>query len=214
MRVLDVATGCGNPAIRIAKRVGPGGRVVATDSAADMLEAAGRFAKAAGVAEILERRVMDMNAIDLEAGSFDAATYSFALMFAPDPAAVMTSIHRVLGKGGRFALCVWDEPEKNPFFTTVFSHVAAIAPPPSPPPPNAPGVFRRRHRPARAHRARHRALPRRRSTRDPGDGPVRDGKEVGRTPMTRPGARSRRPFFHPGDRSSHHLLADRNRVYP
>jgi SAM-dependent methyltransferase len=141
MRVLDIATGCGNPAIELARRVGPSGRVVATDGFADMLAAAARFAKAAGVSEQLETHVMDMNAIALDEGSFDAVTYSFALMFTPDPVKVMTSVHRVLKRGARFALSVWDEPAKNPFFTTVFGSLAGIAPQP-PPPPNAPGPFR------------------------------------------------------------------------
>jgi len=45
----------------------------------------------------------------------------------------------VLKPGGRFALCVWDEPAKNPFFTTVFSALAQAGAPA--PPPNAPGPF-------------------------------------------------------------------------
>jgi enediyne biosynthesis protein CalE5 len=142
MRVLDIATGCGNPAIEIARRVGSSGRVVATDGFADILAAADRFAKAAGVSEQFETRVVDMNAITLDEGSFDAVTYCFALMFAPDPTTVMKSVHRVLKEGARFALSVWDEPAKNPFFTTVFGSLAAVVPPQAPPPPNAPGPFR------------------------------------------------------------------------
>src|SRR4029453_9925915 len=37
LRVLDLACGTGDPALEIARRVAPGGRVTATDLSADML---------------------------------------------------------------------------------------------------------------------------------------------------------------------------------
>jgi len=138
-RILDLACGTGLPALALAERVGSGGSVIATDVAADMLAACSRRAHAAGVA--LDLREMDMHAPAFDDASFDAVTLAFALMFSPDPAKVTTAMRRVLRPGGRAAVAVWDEPARNPFFTTIFGPIlyATNAPPPS---PTAPGPFR------------------------------------------------------------------------
>src|SRR4051812_12423240 len=57
-RVLDVAAGTGGPALTAATRVGPGGGVLATDIAANMLAYAERAAFQRGLAN-LATRVMD-----------------------------------------------------------------------------------------------------------------------------------------------------------
>lgn len=135
--VLDLASGVGQPAIEAARR---GARVIATDIAADMLAGCARRAKASGVS--LELRELDMQ--DLRAiadSSIDSVTCSFALMFSPDPVRVMGEVHRVLKPGGAFALAVWDEPTKNPYFTTLFGALSQFVSMP-PPSPDAPGPFR------------------------------------------------------------------------
>lgn len=139
MTALDLACGPGQPAIPMARRVAPRGKVIATDIAADMLAACERLARAEGVAN-LELREMDMHAIALPDASVDAVTCAFALMFSPEPARVLAEIRRVLVPGGRFAVAVWDVPAHNPFFTTMFGVIAQLAPthPPSP----TPGPFR------------------------------------------------------------------------
>ena len=48
-RVLDIATGSGEPAITAARKVGPEGLVVATDQSATMLELARERAQALGL---------------------------------------------------------------------------------------------------------------------------------------------------------------------
>jgi SAM-dependent methyltransferase len=142
MTVLDVASGAGQPAIQVARVIGPTGRVIATDVASDMLAGCERRARAAGVTN-LEVREADMHDLrGIEDASVDAVTFGFALMFSPDPVRVMKEIARVLVPGGRVALCVWDEPAKNPFFTTMFGAIAEVAPPGPLPSPNAPGPFK------------------------------------------------------------------------
>jgi len=125
MEVLDLATGVGNPAIAAARRVQPGGRVVAVDVSADMLAAASRRARAAGVDNVSFSR-MDMHDLRLADASFDAVTFSMALMFSSDPVEVMTEIKRVLRPGGRFALIVWGERDGNPYFTALFEPLARM----------------------------------------------------------------------------------------
>ena len=135
--VLDIASGVGQPALEAARR---GAHVIATDVAADMLAGCDRRAKANGVT--LELRELDMHDLrGVDDGSIDAVTFGFALMFSPDPVKVMREIHRVLEPGGHFALAVWDEPAKNPYFTTMFGLLAQVAPMP-PAKPDAPGPFR------------------------------------------------------------------------
>jgi SAM-dependent methyltransferase len=135
--VLDLACGAGQPAIEAARR---GAHVIATDVAADMLAGCGRRAKTSAVT--LELRELDMHDLrGVADSSIDAVTLGFALMFSPDPAKVMREIHRVLKPGCAFALAVWDEPAKNPYFTTLFGALGQfVAMPPAS--PDAPGPFR------------------------------------------------------------------------
>lgn len=140
LQVLDLACGTGQPAAEAAVRVRPGGRVVATDLAPDMVAATRRKVQRLGLDNV-EAREMDMQALALPDASFDAATCRFGLMFAPDPVRAAAEVRRVLRPGARFALSVWDEPAANPFFTVLARAVADFVPMP-PPDPSAPGVFR------------------------------------------------------------------------
>ena len=82
-RVLDVAAGTGEQTLAAARRVGPTGRVLATDIAPGMLEVAAEEARQAGLPNV-ETRVMDAQSLDLEADAFDAAISRRGLMLIPD----------------------------------------------------------------------------------------------------------------------------------
>lgn len=125
MTVLDLATGVGHPALAAARRVEPGGSVIAADVSADMLAAAARRIGAAGVDNV-SLREMDMHDLRLPDQSVDAATFSFALMFSPDPGKVLAELRRVLRPGARLGILVWAERERNPYFTTVFDAMARV----------------------------------------------------------------------------------------
>lgn len=139
MRVLDLACGTGAVAEVEARRVAPNGTVTATDLAPEMVAAARRRIERLGLA--VEIREMDAEHLDFPDGSFDAVICRFGLMFCPDPTRAVREMHRVLRTGGRFALCVWDEPAKNPFFTGIGQLMAKLLALP-PVDPKAPGVFR------------------------------------------------------------------------
>jgi len=62
-RVLDVAAGAGEQSLRIARRVGPSGRVLATDIAPDLLARAAADAAAEGLGQV-ETAELDGEAID------------------------------------------------------------------------------------------------------------------------------------------------------
>jgi SAM-dependent methyltransferase len=138
--VLDVACGTGIPALGIAERVAPNGKVVAVDVAAKMVRAVGRKAAAAGILNI-EPREMGAEALDFPDATFDAVTMKDGLMFSPDPVRALAEIRRVLRPGGHFALTVWDEYSKCHLFNTMFGPVSKALNRP-PPDPTKPGPFR------------------------------------------------------------------------
>jgi SAM-dependent methyltransferase len=139
-RVLDVAGGSGQPAITIAERVGTSGSVVSTDLSDAMLDVARRHATSRGLDRI-EFQTMDAERLEFETASFDAVTCSSALMFVPDALGAVREMRRVLRRGGRAAIMVWDEPQHNSFFTMAGGSVAKFFPP-APPAADAPGAFR------------------------------------------------------------------------
>jgi 2-polyprenyl-6-hydroxyphenyl methylase/3-demethylubiquinone-9 3-methyltransferase len=94
-RVLDVAAGTGNVAIRAAEA---GASVVASDLTPENFEAGRRAAAESGVA--IEWVEADAEALPFDDGSFDAVTSSFGAMFAPDHAAVASELLRVCRPGG------------------------------------------------------------------------------------------------------------------
>lgn len=145
-RVLDVATGIGEPALTAARRVGPTGRVVAVDLAPTMVEIARERALAEGLANV-DARVADAEALELPPRSFDAATSRWGLMLMPSPRAALDGIRACLAPGGRLAAAVWGAKEVVPFLATptaVLEREVGVAPPPGTPGPftlGAPGAL-------------------------------------------------------------------------
>lgn len=140
MRVLDVASGSGQPAFRAAERVGRGGRVVGIDISPRMVELSSRRAAAEGIGW-LEIREGDAERLPFADESFDAVTCACGLMLFPNAVGAVAEMRRVLKRGGRYAIAVWDEPSKSTFMTLAGSALATAFPP-APPDPNAPSGFR------------------------------------------------------------------------
>ena len=137
--ILDLAAGLGETAFLAAPRVGPTGRVLVTDFAAGMLNAARRRAAEFGVTNA-EFRELDAERMTLDAESVDGVVCRWGYMLMADPAAAFRETHRVLRPGGRLAFSVFGPPEAN----AVASLVGRIlvderhTPPPA---PGAPGIF-------------------------------------------------------------------------
>jgi ubiquinone/menaquinone biosynthesis C-methylase UbiE len=112
-RVLDIATGIGEPALTAAQWVGPSGHVLATDIAPEMLDFGKSRAADMGLGN-LEFRQMDAEAMDLPDASFDAVLCRFGLMFLPNLDADLRTILRLLVPGGWFAAAVWSTADKVP----------------------------------------------------------------------------------------------------
>jgi 2-polyprenyl-6-hydroxyphenyl methylase/3-demethylubiquinone-9 3-methyltransferase len=98
-RVLDVAAGTGNVAIRAAEA---GAAVVASDLTPENFAAGRREARARGVE--LEWVEADAEALPFGDGEFDVVTSSFGAMFAPDHQAVADELLRVCRPGGTIGM--------------------------------------------------------------------------------------------------------------
>jgi len=138
-RVLDAATGPGEPAVTAAHRVGSSGQVVATDLAPQMLALGRERAAELGLHNI-DFREMDAEALDLPEHSFEIVLCRFGLMYLPDPQAALVRMHQLLVPGGRLVAAVWGSPQKVPFARwplEVAMRVLQV----SAPPPQMPGPF-------------------------------------------------------------------------
>jgi len=130
-RVLDLACGTGWASREVAARA-PGARITGCDIAGCLLDAARAIAKR-------ERLDIDYETGDAEAlpyadGAFDALISTFGVMFASNPEAAAGEVARVLRKGGRLAIVVW-QPECTLFqmFQVMKPYLPAPAKPlPSP----------------------------------------------------------------------------------
>lgn len=138
-RVLDVAAGTGEPAMTVARRVGPTGSVLATDIAPNVLAYARRAAAAQGLSNV-ETRVMDGEHLELPDVAFDAVLSRVGLIYFPDRQRALAEIRRVLAPGGRIAAMVYSTAENNPFFSIPIDIIRRRAQLP-PPAPGHPGPF-------------------------------------------------------------------------
>lgn len=139
-RVLDVAAGAGEQSITAARRVLPGGHVLATDIAPALLERAAADAAAAGLGNV-EVRELDGEALsELQPASFDAAISRVGLIYFPDQRRAVAGMRRAVTPGGRVAAVVYSTPDRNPFFAIPVSIIRerTAAPPPL---PGQPGPF-------------------------------------------------------------------------
>lgn len=139
-RVLDVATGIGEPAMTAARRVRPSGKMTAIDISPQMVSIATARAKSLGLEGIIEFRQSDAEQLDFTDGSFDAVLSRWGMMFLPNLPSVLARIKRMLVGGGRLAAAVWSTPSRVPVLDLAFTAVrkAINAPPP---PPGTPSVF-------------------------------------------------------------------------
>jgi SAM-dependent methyltransferase len=147
-RVLDVAAGAGGQTLAAARRVGPSGRVLATDISPAILAFAEHIAREQGLPWV-DVRVLDGENLDVEPGAFDSVISRVGFIYFPDQAAAFASMLRALRPGGRLAGVVYSTPEANRFFSipvAVIRRRAALPPPlPGQPGPfsfGAPGVAR------------------------------------------------------------------------
>ncbi|TKB90353.1 MAG: methyltransferase domain-containing protein [Nitrospira sp.] len=140
MRVLDLGSGTGYPALLAAQTVGSSGNVTGIDLAEQMLEAARRKAASLKLSNITFA-TGDVTILPFEAASFDAITTRFCLMFLPKIPKAVAEIARILKPDTWVAAAVWSAPEKNPYLKIPIDGIKQFIELP-PPDPTAPGIFR------------------------------------------------------------------------
>lgn len=137
--VLDVAAGAGGQSLAAARRVGPTGQVLATDTSPAILGHAAAAAVAAGLTTVRTRE-LDGERLDVDPGAFDAVICRLGLIYFPDQLGALGGQYRVLRPGGRIAAVVYSTAERNGFFSVPISIIRRRAQLP-PPEPGQPGPF-------------------------------------------------------------------------
>jgi enediyne biosynthesis protein CalE5 len=139
MRVLDLGSGTGYPALLTAQTVGSAGSVTGLDLAESMVTVAQRKAARLGLNNVTFR-TGDVTTLPFEASSFDAVISRFCLMFLPEIPQAVAEIGRVLKSGGYVAAAVWSGPDKNPYLRIPMDVIKQFVELPTPD-PTAPGIF-------------------------------------------------------------------------
>lgn len=130
-RVLDVATGLGEPAVTAARRIAPDGHVTAIDLSDDMLAFGRRRAAEIGLDNITFRQC-DAAELTLEDNKFDAILCRWGLMFFANLDRALERMRAVLSDQGRFVALVWGPPERVPTLSLsgrVLRRTLGMAPP-------------------------------------------------------------------------------------
>jgi SAM-dependent methyltransferase len=139
-RVLDLASGVGDPALSIAAEITPSGRVTATDLGRGMMSLAEELARKEGLTNI-EFREASAESLPFPDSSYDRLTCRFGVMFFPDLGKALGECLRVLKPGGRAAFVAWGKTDQ-PFFNTTAAILLKHVPvPPPPPDPDGPSLF-------------------------------------------------------------------------
>jgi ubiquinone/menaquinone biosynthesis C-methylase UbiE len=139
-KVLDIATGIGEPAITAAKKVGGSGHVLATDISPQMLSVAKERAISLGLQNLIEFKEGDIETIELPSSAFDAVLCRWGLMFLPDLKAGLSNIYQSLLNDCRFAAAVWASPAQDTLIATMMNTIMKETNS-QPPPPGTPGPF-------------------------------------------------------------------------
>ena len=139
MRVLDLACGAGSQSLRAAERVGPKGRVVASDISATMLAHVQEAARSRGLSNI---ETLECAAEDLPGtvGVFDAAISRLGLMLFAAPMQALKVVQSVLKPKARISVLVFTTPSCNPFMSEPMQILLRHAGK-EPPAAGKPGIF-------------------------------------------------------------------------
>lgn len=137
--ILELAAGAGDTGFLAARQIGPTGRVISSDFAPAMVDAARRRAAALRLDNV-EFRVVDAESLALDTDSIDGIICRWGYMLMGDPAAALCESRRVLRPDGKLVFSVWAEPSRNPWASVVGGLLVEAGHMP-PPEPETPGIF-------------------------------------------------------------------------
>jgi SAM-dependent methyltransferase len=121
MKVLDLASGTGEPAISLASCVGAEGQVTALDLSSELLKIAWERAQQRGLTNFSIQQG-DAHQLPFRDQSFDLVTSRFGVMFFEDGESALREAHRVLHPGARACLLAWG-PFEQPYWSTMIGVV-------------------------------------------------------------------------------------------
>lgn len=111
-KVLDVASGTGEPALTLAK-ANEAVEITGVDAAPGMVKVANKKVQESGLHNI-SFAAMPVEKLDFDDEVFDKVLCRFGVMLFDDPQQGVQEMHRVLKDGGRYAVAVWGEAENMP----------------------------------------------------------------------------------------------------
>ena len=114
-KVLDVASGTGEPALTLARRERTI-EIVGVDAAEGMVNVAQDKVKKESLKNI-SFSTMPAEKLSYADSSFDHVICRFGVMLFADPLAGLKEMYRVLKPGGTFVIVVWGDKEKMPTMT-------------------------------------------------------------------------------------------------
>jgi demethylmenaquinone methyltransferase/2-methoxy-6-polyprenyl-1,4-benzoquinol methylase len=126
-RVLDVATGTADLAL-VAARAADGVEVVGLDPSRAMLDVGREKVERAGLAERIELREGDAQALPFDDDSFDATMIAFGIRNVPDRLLAAREMRRVTRAGGRVAVLELAEPRGGVLGPAARFHVHTVVP--------------------------------------------------------------------------------------
>ena len=139
-QLLELAAGPGETGFLALPGTQPGGGLLSTDAAPEMVEVARRRAVETGLEEV-RFQVEDAADLTVADSAVDGILCRFGLMLVPDMQAVAGEMARVLRHDGRAVLAVWASSRVNPWMTAT-GRAALELGLTGPPDHDAPGPFR------------------------------------------------------------------------
>jgi demethylmenaquinone methyltransferase/2-methoxy-6-polyprenyl-1,4-benzoquinol methylase len=109
-RVLDLAGGTGDLAMKFSRIVGPEGQVVLADINASMLEVGRKRLVDAGIVGNVEYAQVNAECLPFPDNHFDLITIAFGLRNVTDKDKALASMQRVLKPGGRLLVLEFSKP--------------------------------------------------------------------------------------------------------
>jgi SAM-dependent methyltransferase len=123
--LLELAAGPGDTGFLAAELIRPGGTLISSDVAPEMLSVAQRRARELGLGNVRFKQIDADRSIDIGAASIDGVLCRWGYMLLADPNNALRETRRVLKPGGRVALAAWAAPQDNPWSSIIGREIVA-----------------------------------------------------------------------------------------